>query len=159
MRQLAPTKSAAAALLLAVVANVASAEPFTYENERFGTSATFPAEIFTDRQEPPENGDGLRWLSKDGASIAIFGSYNVLDDTPKTLEASGKTLPGRTVTYAKTGRNWVVLSGIENGKVFYERRVIGPTDIIHGLQITYPEALKAKYDPLVGAIASSLQGP
>jgi len=137
----------------------ALAEPFTYTNERFGTSATFPHEIFTEQQEPPENGDGLRWLSKDGAEIAIYGSYNVMDDTPKSLEASGKALPGRTVTYAKTGRNWVVLSGFEDGKVFYQRQVIGPTDIIHGLQITYPKALKAKYDPLVGAIAASLRGP
>jgi len=142
-----------------LAAGAAQAKPFTYVNERFGTSATFPDEIFTDRQEPPENGDGLKWLSKDGTSIAIYGSYNVLDDTPGSLEKSGKALPGRTVTYARTGSNWVVLSGLENGRVFYERLVIGPTDIIHGIQITYPEALKAKYDPLVGAIASSLRGP
>jgi len=143
----------------ALACGAALARPFTYVNERFGTSATFPDEVFTEQQEPPANGDGLRWLSKDGAEIAIYGSYNVLDDTPKTLEASGKALPGRTVTYAKTGRNWVVLSGFEDGKVFYERQVIGPTDIIHGVQITYPKALKVKYDPLVGPIASSLRGP
>ena len=140
-------------------AGAALAEPFTYTNERFGTTATFPHEIFTDEQEPPDNGDGLRWLSKDGASVAIYGSYNAMDDTPESLEASGKALPGRTVTYSKTGRDWVVLSGIEDGKVFYERQVIGRADVIHGVQITYPQALKAKYDPLVGAIAASLGGP
>lgn len=137
----------------------AAAKPFTYVNERFGTSATFPDEIFTDRQPPPENGDGLRWLSKDGASIAVYGSYNVLDDTPETLVDSGSALPGRTVTYSRTGRNWAVLSGFENGAVFYERRVISPTGIIHGVEITYPKELKARYDPLVGAIAGSLRGP
>lgn len=137
----------------------AHAKPFTYVNERFGTSATFPDEIFSEQEEPPENGDGLRWLSKDGAEIAIYGSYNVMDDTPESLEASGKALPGRAVTYAKRGGNWVVLSGTENGEVFYERQVIGPTDIIHAIHITYPEVLKAKYDPLVGAIAKSLRGP
>lgn len=151
-------------LFLAVVAatlagGAAVAKPFTYVNERFGTSATFPDEIFTDEQPPPENGDGLRWLSKDGASIVVYGSYNVLDDTPKTLVESGGALPGRVVTYSQTGRNWAVLSGFEDGAVFYERQVISPTAIIHGVEITYPKQLKAKYDPLVGPIAGSLRGP
>jgi hypothetical protein len=141
------------------VAGSAAAKPFTYVNERFGTSATFPDEIFTDEQPPPENGDGLRWLSKDGASIVVYGSYNVLDDTPKTLVESGGALPGRVVTYSQTGRNWAVLSGFEDGAVFYERQVISPTGIIHGVEITYPKQLKAKYDPLVGPIAGSLRGP
>lgn len=135
------------------------AAPFTYQNERFGTSATFPAEIFTDRQDAPENGDGLRWQSQDGASLAIYGSYNVLDDTPETLEARGRGMTGRTVTYAKTGRNWVVLSGFEDGLIFYQKQVISPTGTIHAVEITYPESLRAKYDQLVGPIAASLSGP
>jgi hypothetical protein len=141
------------------LSGAATAKPFTYVNERFGTSATFPDEIFVDQQEPPANGDGLRWLAKDGASVAIYGAYNVLDDTPKTLVESGSALPGRTVTYAKTGRNWAVLSGFEDGAIFYERRVISPTGIVHGVEITYPKELKAKYDPLAGKIAASLRGP
>jgi len=143
----------------ALAGGAAVAKPFTYVNERFGTSATFPDEVFTDRQPPPENGDGLRWLSKDGASVAVYGSWNVLDDTPQTLVENGRALPGRTVTYARTGRNWAVLSGFEDGAVFYERQVIGPTGIVHGVEITYPKELRAKYDPLAGAIAGSLRGP
>lgn len=146
-------------LAVALAIGPVAAKPFTYVNERFGTSATFPDEIFVDQQEPPANGDGLRWLSRDGASVAIYGSYNVLDDTPKTLVERGGALPGRTVTYTKTGRNWAVLSGFEDGAVFYERLVISPTGIVHGVEITYPKDLKARYDPLVGAIAGSLRGP
>jgi hypothetical protein len=133
--------------------------PFTYTNERFGTSATFPREIFSEQQPPPENGDGLAWKSRDGASIAIFGSYNVMEDTPKTLDASGRTLPGRRVTYSKTGRNWLVQSGFQDGQVFYERQLISPSQVIHAVLIKYPPSLKAKYDPLVGPIAGSLKGP
>jgi hypothetical protein len=147
------------ALILLVSATLAEARPFTYVNARFGTSATFPDEIFTEQQEPPENGDGLEWRSKDGASIAIFGAYNVMDDTPKTLDAEGRELEGRTVTYSRTGRNWLVQSGFDNGLVFYERQVISPTKVIHGVLIEYPPALKAVYDPLVGPIAASLRGP
>ena len=145
--------------IVAALTGTVAAKPFTYVNERFGTSVTFPDEIFTEQQEPPENGDGQRWLSPDGAGIAIYGSYNVLDDTPRTLEKSGRALPGRTVTYARTGQNWIVLSGFKGDVIFYERQIISPSGIIHGVEITYPKKLKAKYDPLVGEIAVSLRGP
>ena len=131
----------------------------TYENDRFGTSATFPADIFSQEQAPPDNGDGQRWLSDDGASLAVFGSYNVLDETPASREAEARVNGERKVTYSRTGQDWVVLSGTDGDRVFYERYVFGPTDIVHGLVIEYPASLKAKYDPLVGSIARSLRGP
>lgn len=148
-----------ALLGFALMAAAAHAAPFTYENARFGTSATFPAEIFSREQPPPDNGDGQRWLSEDGASLAIFGSYNVLDETPTGKEAAARVNGGRKVTYSRTGQDWVVLSGTDGDRVFYERYVFGPTDIVHGIVIDYPASLKAKYDPLVGSIARSLRGP
>ena len=36
----------------------AIAKPFTYVNARFGTSCTFPDEVFSITEAEPENGDG-----------------------------------------------------------------------------------------------------
>jgi hypothetical protein len=143
--------------LLAVIAP-ATAKPFTYVNARFGTVCTFPDQIFTERMPEPENGDGLEWHSVDGASVACYGSYNALDDTPKSLIDNEKSNPepGEKVTYSKSGENWAVLSGTKGDKIFYRRSVFGKEDVIHSVFIEYPAALKAKYDPLVGAIAPSL---
>ncbi len=137
----------------------ASAAPSTYVNERFGTVCTFPDEIFTDRQPEPENGDGQVWLSADGASLTCSGILNVDNDTPKSFVADEKASkePGYTVTYSKTGKGWAVLSGMKDGKIFYERRVFGRDGVIRTVWIDYPPSLKAKYDPLVGAIAGSLK--
>ncbi|RXT47534.1 hypothetical protein B5V01_08355 [Mesorhizobium erdmanii] len=142
------------------VTTTANAKPFTYVNARFGTVCTFPDEIFTDRQPEPENGDGQVWLSADGASLTCSGILNVDDDTPKSFVADEKASkePGYTVTYSKTGKNWAVLSGMKNGKIFYERHLFGRDGVIRTVWIDYPPALKAKYDPLVGAIAASLKG-
>ncbi len=148
----------AAAMFLSL-ARVATAEPLAYTNERFGTSATFPAEIFTEQQEPPENGDGLTWRSADGASLAIFGSYNVLDETPKSRQAEAKAAGDREVTYSKAGKNWLVLSGFEGDAVFYERYLFAESGTVHGVVLKYPRSLKAKYDPLAGKIGASLKGP
>jgi hypothetical protein len=137
----------------------AIAAPSTYVNERFGTVCTFPDEIFTDRQPEPENGDGQVWLSADGASLTCSGIFNVDNDTPKSFVADEKASkePGYTVTYSKTGKGWAVLSGMKDGKIFYERRVFGRDGVIRTVWIDYPPSMKAKYDPLVGAIAGSLK--
>ncbi|GLR44463.1 hypothetical protein [Mesorhizobium amorphae] len=52
-----------------------------------------------------------------------------------------------------------MLSGIKGEAIFYERRLFGKDGVIRTVWIEYPPALKAKYDPLVGAIAGSLKGP
>ncbi|RWC56644.1 hypothetical protein [Mesorhizobium sp.] len=145
----------------AIVACSAIAAPFTYVNERFGTVCTFPDEIFTDRQPEPDNGDGQVWLSADGASLICSGILNIDDDTPKSFVAAEKASkePGYKVTYSKVGKDWAVLSGLKDGKVFYERRLFGGDGVIRTVWIDYPPALKSKYDPLVGAIAGSLKGP
>lgn len=87
----------------------ALAKPFTYINARFGTVCTFPDQIFTKRMPEPENGDGLEWHSADGASVACYGSYNALDDTPESLVKNEKASPepkkkSPTARPARTGR-------------------------------------------------------
>lgn len=150
---------ALASLLLA--GGVALAADVTYVNDRFGTSVTFPGDVFAEEMPPPENNDGRTWLSADGASLAIYGSNNALEQTPQSLEqeAKSRSEAGYELTYSRAGKDWVVLSGIEEGLVFYHRLEFGADDVIHGLLIKYPPDTKAKYDPLVGPIAASLSGP
>jgi hypothetical protein len=145
----------------AIATTTAGAAPSTYVNERFGTVCTFPDEIFTDRQPEPDNGDGQVWLSADGASLTCSGILNIDDDTPKGFVTDEKASneQGYEITYSKTGRDWAVLSGTKDGKIFYERRLFGRDGVIRTVWIDYPPALKSKYDALVGAIAGSLKGP
>lgn len=140
----------------------AAADTLTYENARFGTLVVFPAELFSETMDPPENGDGMTWLAADGASLAVYGMHNALMVGPGELAdqagaADGR--PGFEVTYRRVGSDWVVLSGYEGDEVFYHRLEFGAGDVIHAMLMKYPAALKEKYDPLVGPIAASLAGP
>lgn len=148
-------------LFVTIAATTSVAAPFTYTNARFGTVCTFPDEIFTDRQPEPDNGDGQQWLSTDGASLTCSGMLNIDEDTPKGFVAAEKASegPGYEITYSKTGKDWAVLSGLKGKNIFYERRLFGKDGVIRTVWIDYPPALKSKYDPLVGQIASSLKGP
>lgn len=134
----------------------------TYVNPRFGTAVEFPAEVFAQPQLPPDNGDGQRWRSPDGAELAAFGSYNALEQTPAGFFAELIASRRQTtkLTYSRVEDRWGVVSGFAGQEVYYEKYVFGEGDeIIHGLILRYPTALKAKYDPLVGPIANSLDGP
>ncbi|MBZ9987685.1 hypothetical protein LB572_11315 [Mesorhizobium sp. BH1-1-5] len=147
--------------LSTIMTTTATAKPFTYVNARFGQSCTFPDEIFNNPLPEPENGDGQQWLSADGAELTCSGINNVDNETPRSFvdDEKASTESGYKVTYSKSGKNWAVLSGTKDGKIFYERRLFGKDDVIRTVFLEYPSSLKAKYDPLAGAIAKSLRGP
>jgi hypothetical protein len=146
---------------LVLLAGVASADTLTYRNDRFGTTISFPAELFDQRAEPPVNGDGMRWLAPDGAELAVFGQLNALDFTPQTLaEFVAEGLPGdANVTYQRIGRNWLVMSGYYGDRIYYQRHEFGATGIIHAFVLEYPTASRRIYDDEIAGIANSLSGP
>lgn len=139
---------------------MAQADSLTYRNDRFGTTITFPAELFDRRRELPANGDGMTWTGPGGLELAVYGSFNTLELPPSEyLSWSLNTRESSVeITYTRTGKDWAVISGIEDERVFYERYVFDD-EIIHAIRLSYPEHRKAELDPLVGPIANSLSAP
>jgi hypothetical protein len=153
-------RSILVALVVALSAGVALAEPLTYRNARFGTTLTFPAEVFSQPMEPPANGDGMTWLSADGASLSAYASNNALMLSPRAFADQASQGNGRfEVTYRRVADRWVVLSGYEDGEIFYYRFEFGADDVIHSMLLRYPTALRERYDPLTGPLGRSLDGP
>lgn len=149
-------------IALAVVLPVADAlaDQITYRNARFGTTLTFPSDVFTQQMEPPPNGEGMTWLSDDGASLAVYASNNALMLSPREFADQASLGSGRfEVTYRRVADNWVVLSGYEDGQIFYYRFEFGADDVIHSMLMRYPTDLRGRYDSLTGQIGSSLAGP
>jgi hypothetical protein len=150
-----------AGLLLITFAWEAAAETWkVYANARYGTVAEYPADRFRPGR-PPDNGDGQRFMARDGAELAIFGGFNIDNYTLGTYEQflrSGSS-DYQNVTYRTTGENWLVLSGYRDDSIFYEKYIFAKgkdVDVIHGLVVTYPRAAKAVYDPIVARMAQSL---
>lgn len=136
----------------------AIADTLIYENARFGTTVSFPAELFDTRMDPPANGDGMTWTNTEGASLAVYGSNNALMvDEAGLLADMRSSQPG--TTYSASGDGWVVVSGIEDGQVFYHRIVFGSDDVLHGVLLRYPLDLKPVYDPLIKPIMDTLSAP
>ena len=130
----------------------------TYANARFGTTADYPADLFTKRDPPPENGDGVRMHTADGrATLTIHGGYNVENDTPKSYF---ERLVDKTgVTYKKITKTYYAASGTRGGDIFYERCNFRPGDraTVDCFEITYPASEKARWDGIVTRISKSLR--
>ncbi|MAS04733.1 MAG: hypothetical protein CL534_08575 [Ahrensia sp.] len=158
-----PARFFAGVLLVLGAATAAQADSLTYVNDRFGTTLTFPLDIFDGIDPPPANGDGRRFRSADGAELAAYGRFNALDQTPETLiewETGLLRQEGGVLTYSASGADWAVISGKQDGDIFYRRHEFSKDgSVIHSMDMRYPALASSIYDRLVGEIAGSLEGP
>ncbi len=152
-------------LIIATLMSVLSPAPAAPEgwklfaNARFGTVIDYPARFKA--LPPPENGDGQAFEAIDGGRLTVSAFHNVNDDTPQSFERflrGGETGAYASVTYRAAGPDWLVLSGLRGGGIYYERIIFwSATGTVHHLVITYPAARKHAYDAVVGRLARSLR--
>ncbi len=130
----------------------------TYQNDRYGTTIDYP-DLFK-AEPPPDNDDGRRFKSADGAEFAVFASYDALDlDLAGYQKSILENLdPGKAVTYQAHGDNWFVISGTKGDGIFYERYMLSHgKEMSEGFVMSYPAALKQIYDPIVARMAKSFR--
>jgi hypothetical protein len=90
----------------------------TYTNVRFQYRICYPADFMVPQGEP-DNGDGQKFLARDGAELIVYGSNNALGESlKKKLADTGSRLAGPSgrVTYQMLKANWFVVSG-QNGQM------------------------------------------
>ncbi len=130
----------------------------TYANPRFGTITDYPADLFTVQSPPPENGDGATFRTADDrAQLAIYGAYNVDNDTPANYVAKNEVLSG--ATYKRVASDFYVVSGTSNADIYYERCNFRPRndDVLNCIHVVYPAGEKALFDPIATRICKSLR--
>jgi len=148
----------AAATLAFVTQAVAQAGAWKpYHNPRFGTTADVPAGWKPN--PPPENGDGLVFVSPAGtARLIISGNLNVWDTIAEGMAIYEKKEDGETVTYKHREARAITLSGTKGDLIFYEKHILSCRDQIwNSIHLEYPAAAKKDFDPLVAHVAHSLR--
>jgi hypothetical protein len=138
----------------------AQAKYRTYTNARFGYSVSYPAGILIPQGEP-DNHDGQVFRSRDGkAEMRVFGRYNVQNETLRSAfdaAVAGEGGSGREVTYKLLKGNFYVVSGRQNGKIFYEKTML-KGDTFKTFMIEYDESESATYDSITSRVARSFAG-
>lgn len=134
----------------------------TYANARFGYSIAYPVGILYPQGEA-DNGDGQKFLSRDGrATMLVYGGHQI-DSVPVSdiYEAASKekSLNGasRTVTMKLLKKDWFVISGYAGGRVFYQKTML-KDGVIKTFIIEYDRSQKPLYDPITARVARSFVG-
>ena len=123
----------------------------TYTNARFGFSGCYPADVFRPQGEP-ENLDGQKFVSDDGASLLMFGRNNVLGQSLR--EAFQDASKGDDADlYTRLDKSWFVVSGRSGPRIRYRKTILSG-DRFDTLQIAYDVAQRTRYDPLVARMAA-----
>lgn len=136
-------------------------EYLTYHNARFDYSISYPADLLVPQGESV-NGDGQRFLSKDGQTVLlVYGAYNSLDQTLRNVfeEESGRSTEhsNRVVTYKVLRNDWFVVSGTENGRIFYQKTMLR-NSTFKTFRIEYDKNEKQTFDSITAFIARSFKG-
>lgn len=127
-----------------------------YVNHRHGYALAWPKRLLVPMGES-DAGDGQVFAAPDGrAELRCWGSAN--DGRPLTVSEAltqAITEPGRQVTYRHMGRDFFVLSGYRDGRIFYRRTILA-----HGklatFELTYETSLKKLFDPIIRDISTGL---
>lgn len=136
-------------------------DSLTYKNARFGTVVTFPAKIFLRAMDPPPRGEGMTFLSRDGASLVTYAMNNVLGLSPEAFaeQADDCAVGECEMTRGSVEDIWVTFSGERDGRIFHKRWKFGQDNIIHRLAFSYPSSAWNTYDQLADGILQSFDGP
>jgi hypothetical protein len=130
----------------------------TYHDARFGTTADYPADLFTVRAWRPLGGSGQIFRTADGrAQLTIYGKPNFEEDSPSFYVQKHFNKPD--VTYKNTKWPSFIVSGVRNSEIFYYRcnfKII-INGILDCMEMRYPAKDKAKWQPIVTRIGQSLR--
>lgn len=153
------------AVIVLAAANTHAQNKFAnYNNERFAYSIQYPSDLLK-MQAPPENGDGRSFVSADGSTrMLVWGEYNAAEKTwQEEYEFELKGF-GSKPTYTVFKPGWFVISGLKDGKIFYQktlrrtlRQKSGNLDVFYTFTIEYPRSASLKMDPIVKRISASFK--
>ncbi|MDB5279259.1 MAG: hypothetical protein JWR61_4214 [Ferruginibacter sp.] len=101
----------------------------TYCNARFGYCIDYPTFLIPNPES--ENGDGRVFVNKEGTKVlTVYGRLNQdVDGNPVslkrqyTLDIENLALSKAKITYQKLGKNFYVLSGEKNNRIFYQKMI------------------------------------
>ena len=132
----------------------------TYQNARFGYSVRYPGDLLQPLPEA-DDGDGRHFQALHGhADVAVWASYGA-DDTLGSLadEAAQGCIGGRASYRVVRDHDvppFMALSCQEPGGQVLYAKALRCKDVTTQIQLTYPAAEKAAWDPVAAKMSASL---
>jgi len=130
-----------------------------YCNNRYAYCLSYPKDLVP--QPESGNGDGRIFTDKNGKEVLrVYGTAALdMDGNPTTLKAQYQSelkQPGRKITYKTEGKGFYVISGYENGHLFYQKTISNSEGFCYAI-LTYSEDQRSTYDPLCAQLFGSFK--
>ena len=127
-----------------------------YRNDIFNYSVLYPMDLLTpqtiDRSDLT-SGDGQTFASENNdITLRVFGVNQLPSETLVQRYEQAQT--DRSVTYRIIEDDFFVVSGNDDGDVFY-RKTLSEEGAFKVLELSYPQTLRAEFDSVARAIADS----
>ena len=128
-----------------------------YENERFGFSALYPADILFPADRFPD-GAGRFFLSPDGSAALIVYGAPLGAGALEAAYQQELVAADQAVTYKASGPGWFVVSGYKNGAVFYQKTLETPRALA-SFRISYHPSWQPLMDDITTEISHAFVAP
>jgi hypothetical protein len=131
-----------------------------YRNDRFGVTLWYPERFFRHERTSP-GGDADLFVSRTGSARLLIGALRNEDGHTTSSyqrEIERRSYGGFQVTYRRTSRDWFVMSGQGEGKIFYEKVIFSCVgQVINSFTLVYDVRARRVYDRVVEAIEPTLR--
>jgi hypothetical protein len=132
----------------------------TYQNARFGYSVRYPGDLLRPLPEA-DDGDGRHFQPLSGhADVAVWASYGADDALGALADEAAQGCVGGRASYRvvrdKAVPPFMSLSCLKPGGTVLYARALRCKDVTTQIQLTYPAAEKAVWDPVVAKMSASL---
>lgn len=121
-----------------------------YRNQRFGYTLLYPSDILTPQGESADADQIFRSATGD-IRMRVYSESNSSDTLARRYEA---VQTGRSITYRAISDDFFVVSGADEGEVFYQKMLL-EDGVFKVLEIEYDQALSGEFDAVAQAIADS----
>lgn len=148
------SRLAIALLLLVATAALAQGAWSRYSNARYGYQIDIPPG-FT-KGEAPANNDGRTFKAADGATLDVWGSNNVMNQTVTSAYEDLLREKGQAVSYKTKGADWFVVSWGGSGRIFYQKQYVGGGSM-NAFIFSYPITRKSAYARVVTRVQRSFK--
>ncbi len=128
--------------------------------EAAGLRVDYPRSIFSDDAGPAKKGLGRIFRTSDGrAGFTYYVADNREHLDPRSFIKAHVRSEGLRVDYLRRAKDFVVVSGVRQGKIYYSRCNFprGPIGSLHCIELVYDQSEKTAWDAIVTRISLSLR--
>lgn len=125
-----------------------------YHNARYGYSISYPADLLKPGGEA-DNGDGQRFSNR-SIGMNVYGTQMLLNET-LLAEFNDVVEKSETVSYKVYRPDFFVVSGVDDGHIFYQKTIQRADGTFATFYIQYGSNKRAVYDKITARIAKSFK--